>query len=77
MNYPRSVLLVIALGAAAVSPARAQLVHIEFSSPDNLAIFTANHASTPWNKTVGAVTQLDIYYDLFLEPANAKRRFFP
>lgn len=65
MSIRRLILAGIALMAASL--AQAQLVHVAFTQPDNLVIFTADSASVPWNLAAGTVDRLDLYYD----PATA------
>lgn len=64
MKTPRAVLMLIFASGTIFAPSYAQLVKLSFSlEPDPVILFRANHATTPWDHTVGFVTELDLQYD--------------
>ena len=52
-----------------MSAASAQLVRLSFTlEPDPVILFRAGHATTPWDRAAGFVTDLDLQYDLQATP---------
>jgi hypothetical protein len=57
------------LAGASMSAASAQLVRLSFTlEPDPVILFRAGHATTPWDRAAGFVTDLDLQYDLQATP---------
>lgn len=61
---PALLLLGVILIFAATPILRAQLVHIQFTNPDDFLLFRATDAGVPWNQTTGSLTRLDLYFDM-------------
>ena len=59
--------LLVALLLGAVSPARAELVHLSFSDWDGQFLWRADSGLVEWNHAIGTIPRLEIYYD----PATA------
>jgi len=53
----------VIFGAAVLTSAQAQLVHLSFKDPEGLFLFRANSALIPWDHTTGDVSKFDIFYD--------------
>jgi len=74
MNSLRRYLVVGLLCGLIATPAVGQLVHLSFTEPNGDLMFRANHVSVPWNLTGGAMTRLDIFYDVEQQKGEVQNR---
>jgi len=74
MNSLSRLVVLGLLGGLIVTPAVGQLVHLSFSEPNGYLTFRADHASVSWNLTEGAMTRLDIFYDVEQQKGEVQNR---
>lgn len=64
MKAVKSIIAPLAIyGAAFVTSAHAQLVHLSFKDSVGLFTFRSDPASLVWNLTTGNISQFDLFYD--------------
>ena len=63
MNPFRCFLVIVLLAVGLLTPARAQLVHLSFEIDDDASVlFRTSNAGSPWDREIGRITKLDLYY---------------
>lgn len=63
MNPRRVLCGCLAFASAITAPVFAQLVHLSFELDQASILFHTSNAGSPWDRELGFVTKLDLYYD--------------
>jgi hypothetical protein len=63
MNTRRFVLALLGLAGVLSAPAPAQIIHLSIEPDEAFVLFHTSNAGSPWDREVGLITKLDLYYD--------------
>lgn len=63
MNTRRVLVALFTLVGAFFAPASGQFIHLSFEVDQAGILFHTSNAGSPWDREIGFVTKLDLYYD--------------